>query len=135
MYKNTKKISIAICIWAGIQVIFVVPAVVFWGISFDTATYEKMTDPWMYRTAFLFLALISTFPSVMFWIKFVQCMVIVRLNSLLEKDQDGFVPIADLAKAMGKSVPGMIKKLNNYIRKGHVLSAECFFRARRPRNK
>lgn len=122
MYKNTRKLSIAICIWAGIQLIFVVPAVVFWGISFDTATYENMTDPWMYRTAFLFIAIISTFPSVMFWIKFVQCMVIVRLNSLLEKDQDGFVPIADLARSMGKSVPGMIKKLNNYIRKGYIIN-------------
>lgn len=122
MYKNAKKISISICVWAGIQMIFLLPAVVCWGITFDTATYEKMTDPLMYRMTYLFVALISTFPSVMFWIKFVQSMTLVRINSLLEADADGFVPIKDLAKSMGRTEPGMIKKINRMIRKGYLIN-------------
>ena len=122
MYKNAKKISISICIWLGIQMVFLLPAVVCWGITFDNSVYEKMNDPWMYRAAYLFIALISSFPFVMFWIKFAQSMILVRIDSLLEADQDGFVPIGDLAKAMGLSVPKMIKKINNAIRKGYLIN-------------
>ena len=122
MYKNIKKMSISICIWASIQVVFLLPAVTCWAITFDNSVYEDMSDPWMYRIAYLFVAIISTVPSVFFWIKFVQLLVINRINNLLEADADGFVPVAELAKEMGMSEAKMIKKANNAIRKGYLIN-------------
>ena len=122
MYKNAKKVIISMCIWTAVTIVFVIPAVVFWGISFDNSVYDDLPDPLMYRIVYLFLAIVCTFPFIMFWIKFVQFMLINRINDLLSADADGFVPISDLARAMGLSEAKMIKKANNAIRKGYLIN-------------
>ena len=122
MYKNIKKMSVAICIWAGIAVISILPAVVFWGISFDTEVYENFENPVMYRIVYLFFALLFTVPFVVFWLKTVQLMLINRLNDLLAADADGFVPISELSKAMGLTEAKMIKKATKAIRKGYLIN-------------
>lgn len=122
MYKNVKKMTVSICIWAFVQVFFLIPAVTCWGITFDNSVYEDMTDPWMYRIAYLFVAIVSSLPLVFFWIKFVQLMTINRFNTLFEADADGFIPVSELAKAMGMTEAKLIKKTNNTIRKGYLIN-------------
>ena len=82
MYKNAKKVIISMCIWTAVTIVFVIPAVVFWGISFDNSVYDDLPDPLMYRIVYLFLAIVCTAPFIMFWIKFVQFMLINRINDL-----------------------------------------------------
>lgn len=72
MYKNLKRIIIAVCIWGGIAMMCILPAVVFWGISFDTKTYETAAEPVAARIIFILLAIASTVPFIMFWIKIVK---------------------------------------------------------------
>lgn len=122
MYKNTRKLTIATCIWTCIAVFFVMPAVVFWGISFDNEVYQKLDNPMTYRIGYLFLAVLTTIPFIIFWLKLIQFFLINRLNDLLSADADGFVPVSDLAKAMGLTEAKMIRKITNSIRKGYLVN-------------
>ena len=114
--------TIAVCIWCGIAILFTLPGVVFWGISFDTKTYENISDPLAMRISFIILAIASTVPFVMFWIKLVQLLIINHMNNLFEADADGFVPVAEFAKEMGLSEAKAVKKVNNAIRKGYIVN-------------
>ena len=100
----------------------ILPAVVFWGISFDTKTYETAAEPVAARIIFILLAIASTVPFIMFWIKIVKLLVINHMNNLLEADTDGFVPVNELARAMGTSEARVIKKVNGAIRKGYLVN-------------
>ena len=122
MYKNLKRIIIAVCIWGGIAMMCILPAVVFWGISFDTKTYETAAEPVAARIIFILLAIASTVPFIMFWIKIVKLLVINHMNNLLEADTDGFVPVNELARAMGTSEARVTKKVNGAIRKGYLVN-------------
>ena len=122
MYKNVKKMAVSICIWAFVQVFFLVPGITCWWITFDSSAYDGLNDPMMYRIAYLFVAIISTVPFVFFWIKVVQLLIINRFNTLFEADADGFIPVAELAKEMGMSEAKLIKKTNNAIRKGYLIN-------------
>ena len=45
MYQNKSRGIVATIIWCVVSGICVMPAVVLWGISFDTKTYQKLDDP------------------------------------------------------------------------------------------
>jgi len=122
MYKNLRKIQIAIIIWTVIQMMCVLPAVVFLGITFDNSVYEDMPDPWPIRITYFIIALASLTPFVFFWIKVSLMGFVNRLNNLFEADTDGFVPVKDLAKAMGMSEAKIIKKTERAIRKGYLIN-------------
>ena len=122
MYKHLKRIIIAICIWAGIAVMCILPAVVFWGISFDAKTYETIPNPLAMRICFILLALATTVPFIMFWVKTVQLLIINHMNNLFEADADGFVPVSEMARAMGTSEAKVIKKVTGAIRKGYIVN-------------
>ena len=45
MYQNKNRGIVATIIWCVVSGICVMPAVVLWGITFDTKTYQKLDDP------------------------------------------------------------------------------------------
>ena len=122
MYKHLKRMIIAVCIWAGIAFIFILPMVVLWGISFDAETYETIPNPVAMRAMFIILAIACTFPFVMFWVEIVKLLKINHMNNLFEADADGYIPAAELAKQMGTSELKVIRKVNTASRKGYIVN-------------
>ena len=70
MYRNARKLSLSVCIWAGIACTLLLPAVTLWGISFDESVYESVSNPVTYRIAYIFLALVFSTPFIIFLIQF-----------------------------------------------------------------
>lgn len=122
MYRNARKLSLSICIWAGISCFLLLPTFTLWGISFDRSAYEELSNPLTYRIAYIFLALVCTTPFIIFWITFIRSLMIQRISDFFTADADGFVPVADLAKAMGMSEARMIKTTDKAIRKGYLVN-------------
>ena len=122
MSKNSRKITISLSVWTTLAILFIIPAVALWGISFDTKIYDNFDNPIGYRLSYLFFAVLMTIPFVMFWIKMIQFVLVSRMNDILSADEDGFVPVAELAKSMGMPEAKMIKKTNNAIRKGYLIN-------------
>ena len=118
MYRNARKLSLSVCIWAGISCFLLLPTVTFWGISFDKSVYEDLSNPLTYRIGYIFLALLFT----IFWITFFRSLTIQRISDFFTADADGFVPISDLAKAMGMSEARLIKRTTKAIQKGLLVN-------------
>lgn len=122
MYKNLKRMTISVYIWCAAGFVSILPAVVFWGISFDTKTYETVDDPAPMRIVFFILALLFTTPLVVFFINIGKLFVVNRLSELFSADADGFVPVSELASAMGMTEDKVIAKATSAIRKGHLIN-------------
>ena len=56
MYQNKSRGIVGTIIWCVLCGISVLPAVVLWGITFDTKTYRKMDDPVAMRVMYLVFA-------------------------------------------------------------------------------
>lgn len=121
MYKHLKKMTIAIIIWAVIAVMCVIPAVVLWGATLFGA-FDELEEALATKIVFIILAIATTVPFVMFWIKMVQLLIINHMNNLFEADADGFVPVDEFAREMGTSEAKVIKKVTNAIRKGYIVN-------------
>ena len=121
MYKHLKKMTIAVIIWAVIACIFIMPCIVLWGFSIF-GDFSDLKEALATRITCIILAIAMTVPFVMFWIKMVQLLVINHMNNLFEADADGFVPVSELAKEMGRSEEKVIRKVNNAIRKGYIVN-------------
>lgn len=122
MYRNSRKLSLSVCIWAGISCFLLLPTLTFWGISFDESAYEQVSNPLTYRIGYIFLALVFTTPFIIFWITFFRSLIIQRISDIFTADADGFVPVSDLAKEMGMSEARLIKKTDKAIRKGYLVN-------------
>ena len=121
MYKHLKKMTIAIIIWAVIAVMCIMPAVVLWGATFFGA-FDELEEALATKIVVIILAIATTVPFVMFWIKTVQLLIINHMNNLFEADADGFVPVSEFAREMGMSEAKVIKKVTNAIRKGYIVN-------------
>lgn len=129
MYKNTKKIYAYTYIWLSVQAVCVLPAVVFLGMTFDGKIYEDMADPVPTRLTYLFIALISLTPFIIFWSRSGYFSFINRLNELFCADADGFVPVSDLSREMGIPEYKIISLAESSIRKGYLIN--CNYNASR----
>ena len=122
MYQNKNRGIVATIIWCVVSGICVMPAVVLWGITFDTKTYQKLDDPLMFRVMYLVFAIAFTFPIVVFFYKAFQAGSVRHISDLFTADADGFVPVSELARALGKTEDYTINKINNLIRKGYLIN-------------
>ena len=113
--------TIAIIIWGAIAVMCVIPAVVLWGATLFGA-FDELEEALATKIVFIILAIATTVPFVMFWIKMVQLLIINHMNNLFEADADGFVPVDEFAREMGTSEAKVIKKVTNAIRKGYIVN-------------
>ena len=122
MYRNARKLSLSVCIWAGIACTLLLPAVTLWGISFDESVYESVSNPVTYRIAYIFLAIVFSTPFIIFLIQLFHAATIQRISDLFTADADGFVPVSELAKGMGMPEKMLIKKATRAIRKGTLVN-------------
>ena len=122
MYKNLRRLQVAVIIWTVIQLMLVLPMVVCIMITFDNSVYEKMADPLPYRITYAIIGFGSLTPTVIFWIKLALMMFVNRINNIFEKDSDGTVPLSEVAKAMKMSEARIIKKTERAIRKGYLIN-------------
>ena len=122
MYQNKNRGIVATIIWCVVSGICVMPAVVLWGISFDTKTYQKLDDPVLFRVMYLVFAIAFTAPIVVFFYKAIQSGYVRHISDLFTADADGFVPVSELARALGKTEDSTINKINNLIRKGYLIN-------------
>ena len=109
-------------IWFVITMICVMPAVVFWGISCDGKTYENLDDPVPMRIIFFVFAIAFTTPMVISWIKSSNAFFVRRVSDLFTADADGFVPVSELATAMGIPEYKLVDKITFYMRKGYIIN-------------
>ena len=122
MYQNKSKGIVAVIVWCVVSGICVMPSVVLWGISFDTKTYQKLDDPLAFRIMYLVFAIAFTAPIVVFFIKSAQVTFVRRISDLFTADADGFVPVSELAKAMGMPEYKLVDKVTSYMRKGYIIN-------------
>ena len=113
--------TIAIIIWAVIAVICITPAIILWGAAFF-ADFSDLDEALASKIIVIILAIATTVPFVMFWIKTIQLLIINHMNNLFEADADGFVPVSEFAREMGTSEAKVIKKVTNAIRKGYIVN-------------
>ena len=122
MYQNKSRGIVGTIIWCVLCGISVMPAVVLWGITFDTKTYRKMDDPVAMRIMYLVFAIVFTAPFVVFFIKGAHAVFTRRISDLFTADTDGFVPVSELAKALGYTEDKTISKVTKMIRKGYLIN-------------
>ena len=122
MYQNKRRGIVGTIIWCVLCGISVLPAVVLWGITFDTKTYQKMDDPVAMRIMYLVFAIVFTAPFVVFFIKGGHAVFTRRISDLFTADADGFVPVSELAKALGYTEDKTISKVTKMIRKGYLIN-------------
>ena len=122
MYQNKSRGIVGTIIWCALCGISVMPAVVLWGITFDTKTYRKMDDPVAMRIMYLVFAIVFTAPFVVFFIKGAHAVFTRRISDLFTADADGFVPVSELAKALGYTEDKTISKVTKMIRKGYLIN-------------
>ena len=122
MYQNKNRGIVATIIWCVVSGICIMPAVVLWGISFDTKTYQKIDDPLMFRVMYLVFAIAFTAPIVVFFYKAIQAGYVRHISDLFTADADGFVPVSELARALGKTEEQTISKITTLIRKGYLIN-------------
>ena len=122
MYQNRNRGIVATIIWCVLSGICVMPAVVLWGISFDDKTYQKIDDPVLFRVMYLVFAIAFTAPIIVFFYKATQAGYVRRISDLFTADADGFIPVSDLSRALGKTEDYTINKINNLIRKGYLIN-------------
>ena len=122
MYQNRSRGIVATIIWCVVSGICIMPAVVLWGISFDTKTYQKLDDPVVMRIMYLVFAIAFTAPIVVFFIKCFQAGSVRQISDLFTADADGFVPVSELARALGKTEDETINKITKMIRKGYLIN-------------
>jgi len=119
MYKNMTKMTLSICLWALVSCITLPLSIVFIGVSFSDIQGK---DAILMRIIFIILAAAFTSVFVLFWRKFLSLMRVHNLNNLFEADEDGFVPIADLSKAMNMPEVKLRKLTEMLIRKGYLIN-------------
>ena len=112
----------ATIIWCVVSGMCIMPAVVMWGISFDTKIYERIEDPALYRVMYLVFAIAFTAPIVVFFIKAAQSVSVRQISDLFTADADGFVPVAELARALNKTEEETIIKVTTMIRRGYLIN-------------
>jgi hypothetical protein len=122
MYQNKSKGAVATIIWCVVSGMCIMPAVVMWGISFDTKIYERIEDPALYRVMYLVFAIAFTAPIVVFFIKAAQSVSVRQISDLFTADADGFVPVAELARALNKTEEETIIKVTTMIRRGYLIN-------------
>ena len=122
MYQNKSRGIVGTIIWCVLCGISTLPAVVLWGITFDTKTYQKMDDPVAMRVMYLVFAIVFTAPFVVFFIKGSHAVFVRRISDLFTADADGFVPVAELARALGYTEDKTISKVTKMIRKGYLVN-------------
>ena len=122
MYQNKSKGIVATIIWCVVSGMCIMPAVVLWGISFDDKVYQKIDEPVLFRVMYLVFAIAFTFPIVVFFIKAAESAFVRRISDLFTADADGFVPVAELAAALGYTEEKTISKLTRMIRKGFLIN-------------
>lgn len=122
MYQNKSRGIVGTIIWCVLCGISVLPAVVLWGITFDTKVYQKMDDPVAMRIMYLVFAIVFTAPFVVFFIKGSHAVFTRRISDLFTADADGFVPVSELAKALGYTEDKTISKVTKMIRKGYLIN-------------
>lgn len=122
MYQNRSRGivgTIILCVLCGICTL---PAVVLWGITFDTEIYQKMDDPVAMRVMYLVFAIVFTLPFIAFFIQGGHAVFVRRISDLFTADADGFVPVSELARALGYTEEKTISKLTKMIRKGYLIN-------------
>lgn len=122
MYQNRSRGIVATIIWCIVSGMCILPAVVLWGISFDTKIYERLEDPGLYRVMYLVFAIAFTAPIVVFFIKGAQAAYVRHISDLFTADADGFVPVSEFAKALNKTEEQTINKITELIRKGYLIN-------------
>ena len=122
MYQNKNRGiigTIVLCVLCGICTM---PAVVLWGITFDTDVYKKMDDPVAMRVMYLVFAIAFTLPFIFFFIQGGHAVFVRRISDLFTADADGFVPVSELARALGYTEEKTISKLTKMIRKDYLIN-------------
>ena len=122
MYQNRSKGVVAPIIWCIVCGMCIMPAVVLWGITFDTKIYETIDEPVLYRMMYLVFAIAFTAPIVVFFIKCAQTAAVRHISDLFTADADGFVPVAELARALNKTEEETISKITKMIRRGYLIN-------------
>ncbi len=112
----------ATIIWCVVSGMCIMPAVVLWGISCDTKIYDRFEDPGLYRVMYLVFAIAFTAPIVVFFIKCGQTVAVRHISDLFTADADGFVPVAELARALNKTEEETISKITKMIRRGYLIN-------------
>lgn len=119
MYKNMKKIMVAIIFWGIPCLIGVEGVCIFLGVLSEV---DKLDNPIGGAIAYLFMAALSGSLVYLYWKKYMHIGFCTKVSDLLEKDDDGYVPIEELAPALNMDQPKFLKNLNKGLRKGYIIN-------------
>ena len=119
MYRNDTKLFLTLGIWSVIVVFATLGAIVSLGVTFDD---KPLPDPVPMLAMFLSIAAVSIFLIVMYFVKLGLIAGAMRFNNLFMADDDGYVPVSDLAKETGMTEYKVIQKGQLLIRKGYLIN-------------
>lgn len=114
MYINKSKIFPLIIVWAFMFVILFTTAFTFIGMAFYTLNEPTLC------ALFLIIAAGAIVLIRHFFIVFSILIHLIRLNSLLRSDEDGSVPVEDIASFLRMTRPKLNRMLD-YGEKKHIL--------------
>ena len=120
MYKNNNKLLITLFIWMFLAGNGFIWAFIFCGVG--TSELSGLDDPLPYRIVYLFLAAVNIGFIVLCGVKYTSLLAVNQINSFFAADEDGYVPLADLSKALNVPEYKTLKYVNDNLRKGYLIN-------------
>lgn len=118
MYKNKEKMLVSILLWSVVGVIGFTGVFIFLGVFFDTLGSTEASV----GAGFLFCAFVC---GAMVWLylkTFANLMVMNRISDLLALDEDGVVPLQELADEMKTPKMKLLRHMDKGMRKGFLVN-------------
>ena len=125
MYKNNNKLLITLFIWMFLAGNGFIWAFIFCGVG--TSELSGLDDPLPYRIVYLFLAAVNIGFIVLCGVKYTSLLAVNQINSFFAADEDGYVPLADLSKALSSTSTTMHQRGLSCCRISISLHLRCAF--------
>ncbi|MCR4671276.1 MAG: hypothetical protein K5643_08800 [Saccharofermentans sp.] len=120
MYYNRGKLLRSLILWSLILIVAAPCTLVCFGVLLTGVS--KTSDP-AGMFAFFFSGLVINGTLIYFYLrKFNRLSFVTRANRLLEKDEDGYVPLNEFAKEMGLTEEKLINYFEYGMRKGYIVN-------------
>lgn len=120
MYKNNNKLLVTMFIWMILAGNGFIWAFIFCGVG--TSELKGLDDALPYRIVYLFLAALNIGLIVLCGIKYMHMMAVNEINRFFSADEDGYVPLSDLSKALNYPEYKVLKIINTNLRKGYLIN-------------
>ena len=117
MYSNKAKMTCAPCLWLMPATFALTGIFVFIGVFFDS-----LGCPPAQSVLFLFMAALCAGVVWLYVRTALSCFFATALNNILSADDDGYVPIEDICKALAMNEVKAVKRIRLAIRRGYLIN-------------